>query len=69
MDLDFIFCERRGGSKGRAHVLTPGYREHSRFKAFLHSVHIVVVFLDTLPVLAALGSGDLHRGTPILTSM
>lgn len=50
-------------------------QEHSHFKAFLHNVYIVGVcvfgwgFSDTLSVLAALNSGELLRGTPVLTSV
>lgn len=57
------------------HVLTLWSQEHSHFKAFLHTVYIVGFyvhgwcFLGALSVLAALNSGDLLRGTPVLTSM
>lgn len=56
-------------------VLTLQCQDHSHFKAFLHNVYIVGFcvfgwgFLDTLSVLAALNSGDLLRGTPVLTSV
>lgn len=58
-----------------AHVLTLQCQEHSHFKAFLHNVYIVgfCVFgwgvLDRLSVLAALNTGDLLRGTPVLISV
>lgn len=67
LDLGFLIFS--------VHVLILRCQEHSHFKAFLHNVYIVEFcvfgwgFLDMLSVLAALKSGDLLRGTPVLNSV